>query len=94
MKSNAIYHTSGNQYWPLGIRLENPSQLSSWKARFGKLIKALLTQLTSSSEPFVWQSPNDASQNLWNAHDRVSGKVIRHASEAEIRVWLEERYSF
>ena len=104
MKSTFTYSSLGsfssNQaYWPLrsggsqrkGYRT---TERKSLPARLSKLFSKLASQLTASSDPLVWATHDATGQTVWNAKDETSGKVIRGASETEMRVWLEERYRF
>ncbi|MEL6161931.1 MAG: hypothetical protein AAGJ95_17285 [Cyanobacteria bacterium J06554_11] len=107
MKSNIAYSlpnvytsapTSGrtiNQaYWPK--RLSNPKRdpQASLATKLKNLSRTLLSQLSGSSDPQVWQRKTRDGRVLWNAQDRVTGRVIHDASETEIRSWLENRYRF
>ncbi|MEO1396432.1 MAG: hypothetical protein AAFV90_26360 [Cyanobacteria bacterium J06634_5] len=58
------------------------------------LLSTLFVQMTSTSEPRVWESKDAAGHTLWNAYDSVSDTIIRNASETEMRIWLETRHQF
>jgi hypothetical protein len=47
---------------------------------------------TLVSEPSVWETTNAAGYSQWNAYDPTTRTAIAGVSEAEIRVWLEERH--
>ncbi|MDX2214777.1 MAG: hypothetical protein SFY66_15925 [Oculatellaceae cyanobacterium bins.114] len=44
------------------------------------------------SEPRVYQHRDRAGQVYWSGFDPNTGSSIRWVSEAEIRIWLEQRY--
>lgn len=101
MKPTLAYNFSGNQaYWPLrsgGSQRKasyETTEPKSFRTRLNNLFSLIVSQLTASSDPLIWSTQDAAGQTLWNAKDQTSGKVIRGASETEIRVWLEERYRF
>ena len=41
----------------------------------------------------IWVTYGHRQQALWHATDRHTGKFIRHASEDEMRRWVEQRIS-
>ncbi|MGB3298290.1 MAG: hypothetical protein WBA76_08460 [Phormidesmis sp.] len=98
---HSLSSASSNQaYWPLGsdnfsnkgsARTAKPKSL---RTQLSNLFGKMAMQLTTSSDPFIWQTRNPAGQTVWNAKDERSGRVICGASESEMRVWLEERYRF
>ena len=98
MKSATIFRFSSNQaYWPLPqlSARQSPSHQThkySLKALLSNLASAFVAQLTTSNEPRVWQSHIAAGHILWNAYDSVSDRIIRNASETEVRAWLEARH--
>ena len=101
MKSTFTYNSLSNQaYWPLrpsgsqGTASYRTIDQNSLRTRLSDLFSLLVSKLTASSDPFIWSTHDAAGQTVWNAKDETSGKVIRGASETEMRVWLEERYRF
>jgi len=96
MKSTTAYRFVENQaYWPLPqLSLQQSSSYQSIKPSLSKYLQHLLCALTSVTEPRVWESQDAAGRRLWNAYDSASDKVIRNASETEVRAWLEARYQF
>ncbi len=51
-------------------------------------------RLSMSNEPRIWQTRDRNGNVLWNAYDPVSDRSLYYASEAEVRIWLENRYSY
>ena len=51
----------------------------------------LQTILTKGNELQVWQT-SDHGNTWWNAYDPATDRSISHASETEMRVWIEKRY--
>lgn len=57
-----------------------------------RLWQQLVIGLTKAQEPQIWQS-YDRQKNLWwHGYDPITGRSICRDSEAEMRIWLEERY--
>lgn len=55
--------------------------------------QSFMQRLMADAEPRVWHTC-DAEGNLWwHAHDSVTGRSLHNASEAEVRIWLEQRYN-
>ncbi|KPQ34551.1 MAG: hypothetical protein HLUCCA11_14725 [Phormidesmis priestleyi Ana] len=106
MKSTLTYRSfnANNQaYWPLrwGREQSNdpsyngqPSTLKGIETQLKKMWKALALQMSDASAPHIWQTQDATGEIFWNAQDPTSGRTIRHASETEMRIWLEERYRF
>lgn len=75
------------------------SQSDQKQSKTSKLLSALnrtwqhsLAIFTKGNDLQVWQTC-DRFGNTWlNACDPVTGRSISLASEAEMRVWIEERY--
>ena len=64
--------------------------LFSWLERAAR---AFVQRLVADAEPQVWYTC-DAEGNLWwHAYDPITGRSLYDASEAEIRVWIEQRHS-
>lgn len=50
--------------------------------------------LSTKDEPHIWQTRDRNGDVLWNAYDPVTDRSLYYASEAEVRIWLENRYSY
>jgi hypothetical protein len=90
---------SGQQAWGTTALTHNASSeakkadanetLLSWLERAAQ---AFMQRLVADAEPHVWYT-RDAEGNLWwHAHDSVTGRSLYDASEAEMRIWLEQRH--
>jgi hypothetical protein len=91
MKSNLVYSAHNQAYWPVRS-YRSPSQ-PTVSVRLSELWQGLLSHLSpSTAAPRTWATLTADGQTLWNAYDPVSGRTIRHASDNEVRTWLEERY--
>lgn len=84
----------GHQQWDATAPNQNASNdakqtLLSWLERAAQ---SFMQRLVADAEPRVWYTC-DAKANLWwHAHDPVTGRSLYDASEAEMRVWIEQRY--
>lgn len=63
----------------------------SLSAKLNDSWQSVLTYLSTSSEPRVWQSQKDGKV-AWNAYDPITRKSVERVSMQEIRAWLEERH--
>lgn len=52
----------------------------------------LVNSLTRAQEPQIWQSYDRQGNLWWHGYDPMTGRSICRDSEAEMRIWLEERY--
>lgn len=59
-------------------------------------VKRAWTQMTAalstSNEPKIWTTTDRRGRVYWYARDPMSGRKLAHASEHDVRVWLEQRY--
>ena len=63
--------------------------LLAWLER---LAQSFVQRLMADAAPRVWHTC-DAEGNLWwHAHDPVIGRSLYDASEAELRIWIEQRH--
>lgn len=82
-------------------RLELVNPAKAWRqvaiARLQDLAQQLAQAwqgcLSSSSQLQVWQRRDRRGQVWWYARDLTTGHVLHHATETEMRRWLEQRYS-
>ncbi|MDX2243703.1 MAG: hypothetical protein NW224_23730 [Leptolyngbyaceae cyanobacterium bins.302] len=61
------------------------------RINLGKIARSLLSQLHQSTELQVWQEFDQAEHCFWNAYDPITQRSIYGISEAEMRVWIEQR---
>jgi hypothetical protein len=52
----------------------------------------LVAVMTKEQELQVWQSSDRSGKTWWHGYDPVTGRSVCRDSEAEMRIWLEERY--
>jgi len=48
--------------------------------------------ITSNNEVQVWQKTDRYGNTYWQAYDPKTGKSTSLGSEAEMRIWIEQRY--
>lgn len=79
-----------------GSRLINSVRLPEIKSKFvtfiNKICQGFVTLINHASELKVWQSRDRKGHTWWNAYDPTTGNSISLDSEAEMRMWIEERY--
>lgn len=71
------------------------SEADDWgnvRARLAMLWSAGVRALFEEPELQIWRTSEGNGQTIWHARDPRTGQTIRRSSEAEIAVWLEERY--
>lgn len=61
-------------------------------SRLVSAVHQLFITLTKEPELRVWQTRDRRGQISWNAYDPKSGQSVRLASEAEMKMWIEQRY--
>ena len=103
MTNNVAYYNSSysstnrqsdrNAYWPFNASGTSQLLHRTIKSHINGLMKVLVRQHTGSSEPHVWSSTDANGETVWNAIDMASDRTLRNATETEMRIWLEERYT-
>ncbi|MBW4696186.1 MAG: hypothetical protein KME27_31110 [Lyngbya sp. HA4199-MV5] len=53
----------------------------------------LVERLMTDAEPRVWYTSDADGCLLWHAYDPVTGRSFTDVSEAEMRAWIEQRYT-
>jgi len=59
---------------------------------FNAILIRLIQYFTSRNDVQVWQKKDRYGHTYWQAYDPVTESKISLASEAEMRVWIEQRY--
>ena len=67
----------------------NETKNRNFQKEISQLCQRFVTFLAGNFEPKVQRISN----NNWRVFDPKTNRSIRFASEQEVRVWLEERYS-
>lgn len=62
---------------------------SSWLTRLFSVTARLMS---SFDEPEVWHVKTLAGHDQWRVYDPLTRRSATFGSEAEIRIWLEQRY--
>ncbi|WP_236738926.1 hypothetical protein [Chroogloeocystis siderophila] len=62
------------------------------KIIFNRVLLHLFRYLTSRNDVQVWQKKDRHGRSYWQAYDPLTDKKISLASEAEMRIWIEQRY--
>lgn len=65
---------------------------SSFFSRLNSLWQHLIAALSNGHEPQIWVSSDRAGTTWWHGYDPLTGRSVTRSSEAEMRVWVEERY--
>ncbi len=60
--------------------------------KFQNFLTTICAPIVAGKEPKLWLSFDGQGNCYWNAYDPQSNRYARNLSEAEMRVWLEERY--
>jgi hypothetical protein len=55
-------------------------------------IRKILLFLTAPSEPKITQRTDLTGNNWWEVYDPITGSSHVFNNEAEVRIWLEQRY--
>ncbi len=69
-----------------------PAQQLRILSILNKFWEQVVTAITKGQEPQVWQSTDRTGHTWWYAYDPTTRRSGCRDSEAEMRIWLEERY--
>ncbi len=80
-------------------RLELISESQSTKApkaadQLRNIWRSLLAYFASGNELRVWKATDAAGQPVWRAYDPLTQRRAEFDCELDLRVWVEERYSY
>jgi hypothetical protein len=59
---------------------------------FNRVWQYLVNSVNKVQEPQIWQSYDRQGNLWWHGYDPMTGRSICRDSEAEMRIWIEERY--
>ncbi|HHP7245338.1 MAG TPA: hypothetical protein ACFE0H_11690 [Elainellaceae cyanobacterium] len=75
--------------------LSNPDERRVTRSRPSPLQKIwqwFVSAMARNSEPRIWKVLDSNGNPYWRIHDPASDRMATLASEAEVRIWLEQRY--
>lgn len=61
---------------------------------FKRIAQRLIQGLIGSNEIRIWQTYDRCGNNWWHAYDPVTGRYACKESEAEMRIWIEQRFYY
>lgn len=70
----------------------NSSIFKNIQLKIESFLNTICAPIVAGKEPKLWLSFDQQGNCYWNAYDPQSNRYARNLSEAEMRVWLEERY--
>lgn len=71
---------------------ENKIKTHKLSSVFKQFWQHLVTSIVQGQEPRIWQHTDRTGKILWHGYDPHTQRSICVDSEAEMRIWLEERY--
>ncbi|MGG6296045.1 hypothetical protein ACQ4M4_16780 [Leptolyngbya sp. AN02str] len=67
------------------------SKASQWLSKFSQ---TMVTRLAGTQEPQISQKRDRNGGVSWVVYDPLTSETLYFSSEAEVRMWLEQRYQF
>jgi hypothetical protein len=71
---------------------ENKNKIRNLSSVFHQFWQYLVTSIVQGQEPRIWQHTDRSGQIWWHGYDPLTERSICVDCEAEMRIWLEERY--
>ncbi len=88
--------TKYSQRAKLELIYQNTEQKSVKESKAFSFINSLWQHLASAliktEEPQIWQGYDRHGNLWWHGYDPITKRSICRDSEAQMRIWLEERY--
>jgi len=71
---------------------QEPTKKSALFSRLNSIWQHLVESLIQGQELKIWQSTDRFGNTHWYAYDPMTSSSVTRDSEAEMRVWVEQRY--
>jgi hypothetical protein len=84
------HHSSSKRQSERGVKHPSKSSIAALPSRFWD---TFTNWLICSTEPRIWQKRDRYGNLSWRLYDPSTRLSATFASEDEVRIWLEERYS-
>jgi hypothetical protein len=82
------YPISSAEYW----ELEGSVKAQKRSSQLSRMWQALVNTFASSNDPHIKLKYSPSGREYWHVYDPMSGQAQTFMDEADVRVWLEERY--
>ena len=83
------YPISIAEYWELEGSSKKQKPTESLVSR---TFQALVATLSSGNDPQIKLKYSPSGHEYWHVYDPTTGKAETFATEADVRVWIEQRY--
>ncbi len=83
------YPISLTEYWELESFSKKQKPAESLVSR---IFQALVAKLSSGNDPQIKLRYSPSGHEYWHVYDPTNGKAEIFATEADVRVWVEQRY--
>ncbi|NJR38570.1 MAG: hypothetical protein HC781_06630 [Leptolyngbyaceae cyanobacterium CSU_1_4] len=84
------YPISFREYWDLESL--NPKQKQEQEPLVSRIFQTLVAKLSGNNDPQIKLKYSSSGQEYWHVYDPMTGKAETFATEAEVRIWVEQRY--
>lgn len=84
--------TSNKPLQSANTSLRSPTVLFTLFPTLKAIWQRLIRTITSSKELQVWKTTDRHGHTYWHAYDPTTERSISLGSEAEMRMWIEQRY--
>jgi hypothetical protein len=93
--SNLTLSSIGDSFSSLHSSPSKTTALCShFITKFKSSCHQMIALITAGKEPKIWRSFDTEGKLYWNAFDPQSHRFVKDLSEAEMRIWIEQRYRF
>jgi hypothetical protein len=82
------YPISPKEYW----QLEGCNKNQKPEPLVSRIFQALIAKLSSSNDPQIRLRYSPSGHEYWSVYDPTTGKAATFTTEADVRVWVEQRY--
>lgn len=82
------YPISFKEYWDL----ESLNKKQKLEPLVSRIFQALVAKLSNGNDPQIRLEYSPSGNEYWHVYDPTTGKAETFATEADVRVWVEQRY--
>lgn len=86
-------HTTATRSYAELEAIETPKSTFNLTKTLQKVWQRAVDWAVRGDEIRVWKTQTSEGQTIWRLYDPISDRSTCFSSEAEVRIWLEQRYS-
>lgn len=82
------YPISFREYWDL----ETVNKKQKQESLVSRVFQTLVAKLSGGNDPQIKLKYSPSGHEYWHVYDPITGKAETFTTEADVRIWVEQRY--